>query len=87
MHSERMVFDVFGRRVIVHRENERWAAYYAGADGKRRAAKDIVIPSDLRESEVERYLADLCHEWATAIQPDVRRISWACHQAWDAHRW
>ena len=70
-----MVFDVFGRRVIVDRQGERWVAFYAGADGKKRAAKDIVIPSELGESELEQWLDDLCHEWATATQPDVRRIS------------
>ena len=70
-----MVFDVFGRRVIVDRQDERWVAFYTGADGKKRSAKDIVIPSELAESALEQYLDDLCHEWATATQPDVRRIS------------
>ena len=70
-----MVFDVFGRQVIVQREGEQWAVFYAGADGKKRIARDIVIPAELGAAEVERYLADLCHEWATAIQPNVRRIS------------
>ncbi len=75
MSSERMTFDVFGRHVIVQREDERWAVFYTGADGKKRIAKDIVIPAVLEAAEVERYLADLCHEWATEIQPNVRRIS------------
>ena len=60
-----MVFDVFGRRVIVHGTDEQWTAFYGGADGKRRPARGIVIPSSLRAEEIERYLADLCHEWAT----------------------
>ena len=51
--------------------------FYTGADGKKRSAKDIVIPSELAESALEQYLDDLCHEWATATQPDVRRISQA----------
>ena len=74
-NSERMTFDVFGRYVLVQRENERWAVFYTGVDGKKRTAQDIVIPAVLAAGEVEGYLGDLCHEWATAIQPNVRRIS------------
>ncbi len=69
-----MVFDVFGRRVRVVRSEDQWSAFYGGTDGKRRQARDIVIPSELRAEEIERYLADLCHEWASARAPDVRRI-------------
>jgi len=67
-------FDVFGRRVVVERSTRGWEVFYPGADGKRRRATDIVIPSDLPESGVERYLADLCHEWATENHPEVRQV-------------
>ena len=69
-----MVFDVFGRRVTVLRSGDRWDASYGGTDGKRRPATDIVIPCDTSEEEIERYLADLCHEWASIRAPDVRRV-------------
>ena len=69
-----MVFDVFGRRVTVLRTEGGWQAFYGGTDGKRRPARDIVIPSDTAEEEIERYLADLCHEWASTRAPDVRRV-------------
>lgn len=69
-----MRFDVFGRQLIVERQADRWAASYLGAEGKRRPADDIVIPPDVLESEIGRYLDDLCHEWATGRHPAVRRL-------------
>lgn len=66
-----MKFDVFGRVVEVLRAGDRWSAYYLGGEGKRRPARDIVIPSDLDEPEIRRYLDDLCHEWATPENPQV----------------
>jgi len=67
-------FDVFGRVVIVSRVGEVWKAYYSGSEGKRRPATDIVIPASIDEAELSQYLSDLCHEWATSSNPDVRRL-------------
>lgn len=67
-------FDVFGRPVIVMRIDGGWKAFYPGAEGKRRLAADIVIPSDVADDELCRYLADLCHEWASSTHPDVRQL-------------
>ena len=69
-----MVFDVFGRRVTVIRSDGKWNAFYGGTDGKRRLARDIMIPAELSEAEIERYLADLCHEWANLRPSEVRRV-------------
>lgn len=70
-----MTFEVFGRAVVVEKRSGCWQAYYPGPDGKRRPATDIVIPSDTDEAGLEQYLADLCHEWATASHQDVKRIA------------
>lgn len=70
----RIRLDVFGRRVLAERTGTGWKAYYVGQEGKRRAASDITIPSEIAESDLERYLADLCHEWATERHPAVTRI-------------
>ena len=70
-----MLFDVFGRRLIVERSAGRWQAFYGGPDGKRREARDLVIPAEVAEAELERYLADLCHEWASPQAPHVRRLA------------
>ena len=67
-------FDVFGREIWVVAAGGGWQAFHAGSEGKRRPATDIVLPRDLEESELARYLADLCHEWATDRSPDVRRL-------------
>ncbi len=71
-----MRFDVFGQRVLVTGSGDGWSAFYEGPDGKRRPATDIVIPPDLSEPEIETYLADLCHEWASAHHPAVKRLDW-----------
>ena len=68
-------FDVFGRRqVLVLREQGHWAAYYIGADGKRRSATDIVIPTSIPEADLAQYLADLFHECATQERPAVHKL-------------
>lgn len=73
----RSEFRVFGRRVFVERAGGGWSVSYPGPDGKRRLADDIVIPPAVTEAELGRYLADLCHEWATPEHPDVQRVETA----------
>jgi hypothetical protein len=68
-------FDVFGRRVLAVRSETGWQLFYLGADGKRRPATDIVVPGDVRESDLDQYLGDLCHEWATEHNPTVERLA------------
>ncbi len=67
-------FNVFGRQVVVAESNSGWATFYVGAEGKRRPATDIVVPQDMPESDIEQYLDDLCHEWATERHPNVKRL-------------
>ena len=66
--------EVFGRSVLVERRADGWEAFYLGSDGKRRRAEDLFIPSTFLEEELEGYLADLCHEWATPRNPGVVRV-------------
>jgi len=67
-------FNVFGKQVVVVASKSGWATFYVGAEGKRRPATDIVVPLGMPESDIERYLDDLCHEWATKEHPSVRRL-------------
>jgi hypothetical protein len=67
-------FDVLGRLVLVVESGDGWAVFYLGAEGKKRPAVDIVIPADLPDSEIEQYLSDLYHEWATGQHPNVERL-------------
>ena len=68
-------FDVFGRQVLVTASENGWAAFYLGAEGERRPAPDIVVPANVPESDIEQYLGDLCHEWATERHPIVKRLN------------
>ena len=67
-------FNVYGKLVTVEETDSGWAVFYPGADGKRRPAQDIIIPAFVSETELENYLSDICHEWATAKHPAVRRL-------------
>ena len=67
-------FDVFGRDVLIVETETGWQAFYTGNEGKRRPARDIIMPSNMAESEIVQYLDDLCHEWATDRNNSVTRL-------------
>ena len=67
-------FDVFGRAVLIVETEGGWEAHYLGNEGKRRPARDIIVPSNIDESEIAQYLDDLCHEWATDRNNSVKRV-------------
>ena len=67
----RLRLDVFGRRVQVVRDGQSWTAYESSGDGKRRRMQGMVIPAELSSDEVVRYIADICHEWASPKNPHV----------------
>ena len=66
-------FNVFGRLVAITGAPGNWQACYPGNDGKRRPA-DFVIPHDVREDDLQEYLADLFHEDATPRRSTVQRL-------------
>lgn len=67
-------FSVFGRLLGVARTRGEWRVVYIGADGKHRAADDVMIPPSVKASEVAAYLADLFHESASPENPEVVRL-------------
>jgi len=67
-------FDVYGRRVAIERQGDRWLAFVLGADGKSRPA-DFQVPDFIAEGEMCQYLADLFHEAATPTNGDVRQLA------------
>lgn len=69
-----ILLDVFGRELLVSRRGDSWEACYVGAEGKKRLASDITIPGATRCEDIPRYIADLCHEWATPIHREVKII-------------
>ena len=56
------------------KNEDGWQVFYLGSEGKRRAARDIVVPANVEESKLTQYLDDLCHEWATDRNKCVIRI-------------
>jgi hypothetical protein len=66
--------EVFGKQVLAMRTNEGWSMFYLSDDGKKRPAYDILVPDFVNESEIENFLADICHEWATERNNSVRRL-------------
>ena len=67
-------FDLFGREVLIIRSEDGWQAFYLGNEGKRRPARDIIIPRNIEEENLAQYLDDLCHEWATDRNNSVKRL-------------
>ena len=72
--SKSIKLDVFGRHVLAMRTEDGWRIYYVSGDCKRRTAHDLIVPPFVDEMEIERYLADMCHEWETKDHPEVRRL-------------
>ncbi|MBT3581392.1 hypothetical protein HOG75_00450 [bacterium] len=67
-------FNAFGRIMLVERVQERWIVFWAGNEGKKRLAEDIILPSDLHEDEIAKFLTDILHEEATPERDEVIRI-------------
>ena len=72
--SKSIKLDVFGKSVLAMQTNEGWSMFYLSDDGKSRPALDIFVPEFVNESEIENFLADICHEWATEKNNSVRRL-------------
>jgi len=68
------VFNVFGRRIAVHRDEGRWSCYMMGTDGKRRPM-ELAIPQEVAADELAQYLYDIYHESATPTNGDVFEVS------------
>ncbi|MCY9829236.1 DUF7661 family protein [Vibrio chagasii] len=67
-------FQVFHQRMSVQRQNEEWLLYRESEISIRARVYDVIIPSDLAEEELARYLADIYHEFASEKYPSVTRI-------------
>ena len=67
--------DVFGTIVLAIHTNDGWEVFYLSEGGKRRLATEIFVPRFVKETEIENYIEDICHEWATEKHPNVRRLN------------
>lgn len=69
-----MLFDIHGRFTLeVLPSTEGWRAYHR-SNGLRVSERNLVIPRNLDESELERFLDDHFHEYALPGQ-GVRRVA------------
>lgn len=55
----------------VERIDNQWIVFDKGNEGKRRRARDIVIPSSLKSAELITYLDDVPHESASEKCPNI----------------
>ena len=69
-----LTFQVFHQRMSVQRQNEDWLIYRESETSIRARVYDVIIPSDLAEHELARYLADIYHEFVSEKYPLVTRI-------------
>ena len=67
--------DVFGKQVLAIHTNDGWEMFHLSEGGKRRPATEIFVPNFVKETEIENYIEDICHEWATEKHPNVRRLN------------
>ena len=56
--------DVFGKRMLVERNDGGWRTYLLGPEGKRPLV-NIRVPAEMSEAEIVQYFDDLYHEAAT----------------------
>ncbi|WP_373960466.1 hypothetical protein [Vibrio gigantis] len=70
----RLKFQVFHQTMSVQRQNKEWLLYRESETSIRARVYDVIIPSDLAEEELARYLADIYHEFASEQYPSVTRI-------------
>ena len=73
--NEPIKLDVFGKLVLSIHTNDGWEIFYLSEGGKRRLATEIFVPNFVKETELENYIEDICHEWATEKHPNVRRLN------------
>jgi hypothetical protein len=71
--EKQIKLDVFGKIVLAVRKECGWEMFYLG-EGKRRLARDIVVPPSVTEDEIIVFLSDLFHEKATPEKPEVVRV-------------
>lgn len=68
-------FDVFGKPMSVVKKEQEWQLFNESVTGIRSRVYDVVIPVELKESELEKYLDDIYHEYSSETNPRVKRLN------------
>ncbi|MCG8687580.1 MAG: hypothetical protein MI892_22080 [Desulfobacterales bacterium] len=69
-----MKYNVFGRSIEIIKSDEKWKVFILGRGGKRQPAHNIFIPSDIAEKDIENWLEDLLHEWASPQNDKIIKL-------------
>lgn len=65
-----LIYNVFGRHIVVQRKNDRWRVFRADlTERKFSRLYDITIPDDMTEGEIASWLGDISHEATTEHLP------------------
>ncbi|MBO9491993.1 hypothetical protein J7384_16655 [Endozoicomonas sp. G2_1] len=59
----------------VVRKDKEWQLFNEPDIGIRSRVYDVVIPSELKESELEKYLDDIYHEFSSEKHSRVKRVN------------
>jgi len=65
----------YGRDLEIRRDENKWQVFDLGTEGKKRIARDVVIPPSMNEDEIVEYLSDLLHEYASPKHPEVINLT------------
>lgn len=67
-----LIYNVFGRYIGVKRVGDGWHVFRVDRnEGKHSRLYNIIVPSELSETEIPGWLGDIFHEAATEQHPDV----------------
>ncbi|WNC71658.1 hypothetical protein RGQ13_16250 [Thalassotalea psychrophila] len=67
----KLIFDVFGKKMSVHRKNNEWLLFIESDVGMRVRVYDVIIPADLEVAKLGTYLDDIYHEYSSDKHPKV----------------
>ena len=70
--GKRFSFDVFGKHMVIERQNEQWLLFNVSAQGMLFRNADVAIPAEMADVELLTYLDDLFHESATIENAEIK---------------
>ncbi|MDO6620593.1 hypothetical protein [Shewanella sp. 6_MG-2023] len=80
MNEKFIKFDVFGKSLSIKRQDRqsdqpRWLLFRDSGTGLRSRIHEVIIPPELKETELAGYLDDIFHENATAKHSQVLKLT------------
>ena len=59
----------------VIKKDQEWQLFNESDTGIRSRVYDVIIPTDLAESELDKYLADIYHEYSSEKHSKVKKLN------------